>query len=296
MSRFIESILIPTDASEGAFAGAKYGIALASRTGADVYVLSVVDARHVPAESEAALAALEANAEEAVEAVANAVRTYDDDIAVTTAVERGTPFQSIREYAHRREIDLIAMGTKGRTGIDRILLGSVTENVLRTARMPVFAVPPNAAVSDIADVTLDRLLLPTDGSEGAAIASKWGVALAARLDAMVHAMAVVDSGLVSAAGEPDELQEELRRRGEAAIDTVRERADEATVGVSDSVEAADPVTAITAAASDYGADLIVMGTHGQTGVGQWFLGSVTENVVRQADVPVLCVPVAAESP
>ncbi|AGB17533.1 universal stress protein UspA-like protein [Halovivax ruber XH-70] len=296
MSRLIESILIPTDGSEGALAGAKYGIALASRTGADVHVLTIVDARHVPADAETVLAELEADAEEAVEAVASMVEAADADTEVVTAVERGTPFQSIREYAHRREIDVIAMGTKGRTGIDRILLGSVTENVLRTARTPVLAVPPNAPVSDAAGVTFERLLLPTDGSEGAAIATDWGIALATHLDAMVHVMSAVDTSPFPGGREPDALREELERRGEAAIETVRERAEEAAVGVSDSVETGDPVTAITAAASDYGADLIVMGTHGQTGVGQWFLGSVTENVVGQADVPVFCVPVAAESP
>jgi len=67
------------------------------------------------------------------------------------------------------------MGTKGRTGLDRVLLGSVTENVLRTARTPVLAVPPTAGEPDINDVTFDRLLLPTDGSDGATIATEWGL-------------------------------------------------------------------------------------------------------------------------
>ncbi|RQH02417.1 universal stress protein [Natrarchaeobius oligotrophus] len=300
MSRPIDSILIPTDDSEGALAGAKRGIALASRTDANVHVLSVVD---VPDDSPEIIDAadslrstLEADAEDAVETVAEMVSAHDSGLDVTTTVKRGTPFQTIREYAKRREIDVVAMGTKGRTGLDRVLLGSVTENVLRTARTPVLAVPPNADAPEIDDVAFDDLLVPTDGSDGAAIAADWGVALATQLDSMVHAVYSVDTGRVSRVQEPDEILAALEHRGEGAIDAIRERAGDAGVGVSGTVATGSPVDVILTTAGERAVDLIVMGTHGRTGIGQWFLGSVTENVVRQTDVPVFCVPVSAESP
>ncbi|AGB15340.1 universal stress protein UspA-like protein [Halovivax ruber XH-70] len=292
MARFIERVLLPTDGSDGALSGARRGIALASQTAASVSVLSVVDAPVVG--DDAAIASLESRAEEAVETVANMARDYDDGIDVTTAVERGTPFQAVREYAHRHEIDVIAMGTKGRTGLDRFLLGSVTENVLRTARVPVLAVPPDADEPGIADVAFDRLLLPTDGSEGAEIAAEWGVALADHLGSDVHSLYAVDPAPPH--HEPDAVIEALERRAEAAIEATSERADAVDVAVTESIETGSPANAILAYASDHEVDLIVMGTHGRTGVGQWFLGSVTENVVRGADVPVLCVPVTAPSP
>lgn len=298
MSRLIESILIPTDGSEGALAGARCGLALASRTGADVDVLSVVEA---PAEADDAelelpLSSLEDRATEAVEEVAEMVRDYDPAIDVETAVTRGTPFQTIREYASRREIDVVAMGTKGRSGLEGFLLGSVTENVIRTARTPVLAVPPDADDLPIADVAFEDLLLPTDGSEGAEIATEWGIALATELESMVHALNVVDTSPFSGVTEPGEIVGALEREGEAAIEAVRERARNAGVSVSGSVATGAPAKAILAYATEHDVDLIVMGTHGKTGIGQWFLGSVTENVVRGADVPVLCVPVSAESP
>ena len=297
MSRVIESILIPTDGSEGAISGAKRGIALASRFGADVHALSVVEGRDGPGDSDdVAFPPLLEEAEDAVEVVATMATDHDQDVDVTTAVERGTPFQAIREYAHRREIDVVVMGTKGRTGLDRVLLGSVTENVLRTARTPVLAVPPDPDEPAIEAVSFDRLLLPTDGSEGAAIATEWGIALARRLESMVHALHSVDTSRFPGAREPDELFDELESRGEDAIGSVRELARDVGVSVSGSLATGAPAKVILAYADDNEIDLIVMGTHGKTGIGQWFLGSVTENVVRQATVPVLCVPVTAESP
>ena len=297
MSRFIESILIPTDGSDGALAGAKRGIALASRTAADLHVLSVVKSRLSIADfDEVEQPPLEERATEAVEEIAGLAAAYDDDLDVTTRVREGTPFQSIREYANRREIDVIAMGTKGHTDLDNVFLGSVTENVLRTARKPVLAVPPNAVEAEIDDVRFDRLLLPTDGSDGAAIATEWGIALAARLESSVHTLYSIDTSPFIDTRERDEVLEALEQSGEEAIDAVRERGEEAAVSVSDSIVTGSPVVEITAYASEHDVDLIVMGTHGWTGIGQWFLGSVTENVVRQTAVPVFCVPVSAESP
>ncbi|MFC4544507.1 universal stress protein [Halosolutus amylolyticus] len=297
MSRFIESILIPTDGSDGALAGAKRGIALASRTDANVHVLSILESRVRGANfDELEFPPLEENAEEAVEEIARIAADYDEGLDVTTRVREGTPFQSIREYANRREIDVIVMGTKGRTGIDRVLLGSVTENVLRTARTPVLAVPPNTDEPGIADVPFDRLLLPTDGSDGAAIATEWGIELASRLGSSVHALYSIDTSPFADARERVELLEAFEHRAEEALDAVQERGEDAGVSVSESIATGSPVAEIPTYATENDVDLIVMGTHGRTGIGQWFLGSVTENVVRQAEVPVFCVPVSAETP
>ncbi|AXR81089.1 universal stress protein [Natrarchaeobaculum sulfurireducens] len=297
MSRFIESILIPTDGSDGALAGAGRGIALASRIDADVHVLSIVESRLRARDlDELDLPSLEERAEKAVEEIARLAADHDEEMTVTTTIRKGTPFQSIREYATRREIDVIVMGTKGRTGLDRVLLGSVTENVLRTARTPVLAVPPNADEPAIDRVRFDRFLLPTDGSDGATIAAEWGIELADRLESSIHALYSVDMGPFADVPEADDLLEALEYRAEAVIDAVRARGEDAGVGVSGSIVTGSPITEIPTYATENDVDGIVMGTHGRTGIGQWFLGSVTENVVRQAEVPVFCVPVSAKHP
>ncbi|ELY60672.1 universal stress protein [Natronolimnohabitans innermongolicus] len=297
MSRFIEAILIPTDGSDGALAGAKRGIALASRIDADVHVVSVVESQVREGEfDDLEFPPLEERAEDAVEEIARLAADHDDELDVTTTIRTGTPFQSIREYASRREIDVIVMGTKGRTGLDRVLLGSVTENVLRTARTPVLAVPPNADEPAIDEVPFDRFLLPTDGSDGAAIATEWGIELARRLESSVHALYSIDTSPFADEPAATELLEALEHRGEKTIASVKGRGEDVGVSVSGSTVTGSPVREIPAYATETDVDLIVMGTHGRTGIGQWFLGSVTENVVRQAEVPVFCVPVSAEQP
>ncbi len=157
MSGPIGSILIPTDNSDGAITGAKIGIALASKTGAAIHILSVVDVPVDSPDDDALLSTLEEDAYDAVEQVERLARAHDTTLSVTTSVTRGTPFQSIRAYAHRREIDVIAMGTKGRSGLDRVVLGSVTENVLRTARTPILAVPPAAWIESIGEQSFDTM-------------------------------------------------------------------------------------------------------------------------------------------
>ncbi|MDG5760064.1 universal stress protein [Natronococcus sp. A-GB1] len=238
---------------------------------------------------------LEERAENAVEEIARLTADHDEEIDVTTTIRKGTPFQSIREYAKQREIDVIVMGTKGRTGLDRVLLDSVTENVLRTARSPVLAVPPNADEPAIDKIPFERLLLPTDGSDGAAIATEWGIELASRLESSLHVLYSIDTSFADES-EADEFLEALEHRGEEALDEVRERGEDVGVTVSGATVTGAPAREIPSYATETNIDLIVMGTHGRTGIGQWFLGSVTENVVRQADVPVFCVPVSAQEP
>ncbi len=297
MNRSIESVLIPTDGSEGALAGARRGIDLASTVDADVHVLSVVDVTHAAEALEFdgdGQSPLEREAERAVDAVAALAR--DAGVDATTALERGVPFEIIGAYADEHDVDVVAMGTKGRTGLERVLLGSVTENVLRTTSSPVLAVPPAAGDAPADGYDYDDVLLPTDGSETAAVAVEWGVTLADAFDAMVHALYSADtSRLVSGEGA-DEIFEALELRGKGALATVRERALEADVSVTGTVASGPPSRVILTYVEDEDVDLVVMGTHGRSGVKQHLLGSVTENVVRSATVPVFCVPMADGEP
>ncbi|ELY70537.1 universal stress protein, partial [Natronobacterium gregoryi] len=119
---------------------------------------------------------------------------------------------------------------------------------------------------------------------------------ASRLESSIHALYSIDTAPLDDERPTDDLLEALEQRGKEALDAVRGRGEDAGVSVSGSTVTGSPVREIPAYATENDVDLIVMGTHGRTGIGQWFLGSVTENVVRQADVPVFCVPVSAEHP
>ena len=297
----IDSILLPTDGSDGALAGAKRGLDLAVAFDAAVHVLSVVDTPALEGLSsigkpdlDEQQAAMEAEAQAAVDVVTTMVEERDSTIDITTRTEQGTPYRAIGSYVDEAGIDAIAMGTTGRSGLERVVLGSVTENVLRTVDVPVLAVPPGAEATPVVDEAIENVLLPTDGSEGTARAVDWGVEFAATFDAMCHTLYSADTGRFTGGAEPGELLTALQDAGQEALDTVRERATDARVSVTGTVANGPPVRVIMDYAAENRIDLIVIGTHGRSGIERRLLGSVTENVLRNAELPVFCVPMRVD--
>lgn len=135
------------------------------------------------------------------------------------------------------------------------------------------------------------ILLPTDGSEGAATAIEVGIELAGTFDAAVHALSVIDERLVTT--EYNIPLEDAEREAEAALDHVGARGSEAGRSVEKHLRRGTPHDEILAAIDDYGVDLVVMGTHGRTGLSRVrHLGSVTERVIRDSPVQVHTVPIS----
>ncbi|ARS90988.1 universal stress protein [Natrarchaeobaculum aegyptiacum] len=300
----IDSILIPTDGSEGASTGAKRGLEVADALEATVTVLSVADASAL----EGAAGVLESNVESHRDALEESARSAAGDVESVAAdrfpdlevrveTERGTPAQVVSEYVDEVDADLVAMGTSGRSGLERALLGSVTEAVLRTVSVPVLAVPPSATERSLSRDAVEDVLLPTDDSEGALAAVDVGLDLADEYDALVHAVYAVDTrrlrgaSVATGAVDPSDLLSDLERAGDEALEVVRERARERGVSVAGRLASGSAAEAILEAADETGSDLVVMGTHGRSGLERQLIGSVTESVVRGAEVPVCCVPI-----
>ncbi|MGZ0747209.1 universal stress protein [Haloparvum sp. AD34] len=136
-----DEILVPTDGSPAADAAIERAVDLADKYDARVHALYVVDGAAystLEAGSEIVIEALEAEGEEATERVAEAAT--DAGVEATTTVTTGTAYRTIQDYVDDNDIDLIVMGTHGRQGLDRYLLGSVTERVVRTSDVPVMTV------------------------------------------------------------------------------------------------------------------------------------------------------------
>lgn len=139
-----ENILIPTDGSESSIEAAKQAISLAKTYDATLHTIHVVDIESMWLETyEGSLIdTLEAAGEEAVASVRD--RTAEADIeTMSEVITDGKPARGILDYVDENDIDLIVMGTHGRRGIERYLLGSVTERVVRLADVPVLTVPPS---------------------------------------------------------------------------------------------------------------------------------------------------------
>ncbi|MFU1780686.1 universal stress protein [Haloarcula japonica] len=137
-----ESVLIPTDGSGDMREVADHAIALAERCEAVVHVLHVVDDRaygSIPDDVQQRVEeTLTADGEDATKAIAQ--RALNAGLDTVREVRWGNPPAGIVAYATENDISLIIMGTHGRTGYDRYLLGSVTEKVVRVAPMPVLTV------------------------------------------------------------------------------------------------------------------------------------------------------------
>jgi len=143
-------VLVTTDGSENAEAAIPHGTAIARRYGSDVHVLNVVDLQaagglfHAGGLETEFVERLDARGQDAVDSVATEIEGSAPELTVETAVERTASFEGaaagVREYVEKNEIDLVIMGSHGRSNLKRQLLGSVASTVLRTVDIPVLVV------------------------------------------------------------------------------------------------------------------------------------------------------------
>jgi len=271
----VNRILYPTDRSASAEHAYGHAIQLAASLGADLHVLHVV----VP------------DLEDLVERVdpgSLLPAVAPAGVNVQTSVRAGeSAAGEILDYCNESDIDLVVMGTRGRTGIGRLLLGSVAEKVVREAPCPVLSIPSRAP-SD----TVTRVLAAIDFSEFSQITLAHAQAFARLYDVPLDVLHVLQEVMVPSAYGPEIgpiVTPVLERRThEALVEMVRD-----VIGAGANVQArvsvGYPASEILRQAEETNAGLIVMATHGLTGLQHFMIGSVTEKVVRKASCPVLTV-------
>ena len=291
----IETILIPTDGSEQAEAAARRGFEFAKQLSAAVHLVSVADVAIAATagysgDSPRIRTHLREQAETYVSRLEPAAR--DRDLDVTTAVCEGIPGETLVEYAEHLAVDAILIGTSGRGGVARTVIGSVADKVIRTASVPVIALTRDAV--DREDGSVDSILLPTDGSDAAEAAAGRGIDLAAQLSVPVHLLFVADEdvsgGLASLFSDAErDSVEQLRQGGGDHLARLGAAAREQGVEFVAATREGNPVEEIVDNATENGIDMVVMGTHGRGGFERFLVGSVTDRVIRTAPVPVMAV-------
>lgn len=190
--------------------------------------------------------------------------------------------------------DLLVMGTHGLGGFHRLLLGSVTEKVVRTATCPVLTVPPSAPATTARPILFKKILCPIDYSPSSLKALEYALELGRQADGRVTVLSALEHM------DPEEPCEhvdiDIRRNRQHFMDHARERLHVQLAGEPQTWCAIEEVVAINraykeilqrAAAADV--DLIVMGAQGSGGVELMLYGSNTQHVVRAATCPVLTV-------
>ncbi|WP_435147444.1 universal stress protein [Halobaculum sp. P14] len=301
-----DDVVVPMDGSDCAEAALDAAVGLADRTGARLHVVSVVNPYVLSKTTE-----LEDERHEARATVDGGV-AHAEDAGVDAAGEvlKGVPHEEITDYVDEHGADAVVMGTHGRSGVKRVLLGSTAENVVRSSTVPVFTVHGEEGVPGGAGRgNYERVLLPTDGSDAAEPAEDVAVSFASTFDAALDVLSVVDSASLATSTTPDvggigglgestvtAVEDHLEALAERAVDTAREKAEAAGVDADGDVVVGRPHERILERAEETEADVIVIGTHGRGGIERFVLGSVAEKVVRLAERPVLVVPsVAAEA-
>jgi len=283
-----QRVLVPLDDTPEAGVALPPALAIARSVGAAVRLVRVVD----DGDEEAAGVAAQSLRAIAAEVEGAGVRA-------SWVVRRGRPAEEIVDEAEAAQADLIVMATHGRSGIGRAVLGSVADGVIAHSRIPVVLLKPGGHRM----AAVRTLLVPVDGSPGGALAVGAALGLARATRAKIVLVQVVvplmsyalGSGYDGVYGLVDPgWDEEMRAAAREYVGGLASRLVRA--GVSAEGRVVDAAVgspsqviadALAQAATDVGADMVVMSTHALTGPARTALGSVADAVVRGSHRPVL---------
>lgn len=300
--RSIQRILCPVDFSDPSRRALRHAAALAGWYGATLTALFVdttLPIENVADVEEFAFAPTTVLQTARTSRALGEMRTFVSGVScpggVRVVVETSTHVEgAILHTAETLSADLIVMGSHGRSGVSRLLLGSVAERVLRSAACPVMVVPPHDALATSATV-FKHIVCSIDFSDSSLAALEWALSLAEEADArlsLLHVIEVPPELRVSAVMTDDNI-DELHAAVRADTLTRLRSLVPAEAAEFCSVETATLVGAaghaILAFAAERDADLIVMGAQGHGPVDRVIFGSKTRDVIRGATCPVLTV-------
>ncbi len=297
-----KTLLLPLDGSPFSAKAIPVAAAFAKQSGAALHLVTVLDPSAyvpfvpgevlVPVMDTDALAARRSADEEAIRAVAQSL--VNEGLKATGSVIEGTVVEALSEHALAIGADMVIMTTHGRSGLERLWLGSVATSFLHRAPCPVFLVRPSGDSSPKPTTPLPggSMLVPLDGSTFAdailphavAFSQSIGIPITLFTVAIPNAIPMAPFGteaLLADEGDLTRQEHEAQKRLEAIAASLPVGA---TVDVSTDMTAA---RAIIEKAATSGAEVIAMATHGRTGIARLVLGSVADAVLRGAPQAML---------
>lgn len=302
-------IVVPLDGSSLAEQALPHAEALAQLTHAPLHLVRVIDPTHLAPLAGVALRRDATALQLLLEDERIAARDYLERIERDLLARQQTVTVEYRQGPAARELlaaaqsgDLLVMATHGLGGLAHWFLGSVAEAVVRRAPVPVWLV--RAGVDESGSLMIRRLVVPLDGSPLAEEALPTAAALAKRLQVPVHLITVIELSatmpleLVAAAVSVSDFERTLTRlfaEAQTLLVAPSERLQnddiETSTEVRHGLQPGPTILEVTQPG-----DLIVMTSHGRTGLRRWILGSVAEAVIRRASVPVLLVRATPPEP
>jgi nucleotide-binding universal stress UspA family protein len=293
-------LLIPLDGSKTAEKALPYARYLAQDKNLLIELLAVVDvanmATHITAERALHLDTMVDDAVRASEKYLQAIAGTLPAAKIKSVVESGRPEEVIIEKAAAEQNTLITMATHGRSGMNRWLLGSVAEKVLRGTSNPVLLIRARENTRTEDGPTLKSLIVPLDGSDLAERVLPTAVELAKQRNleiVLIRAYNIPTTAYAGVEGYALPMDDLLKGMREEACEYLENKAtDVKKLGIGRvSFTAKEGLAAdeIISFAKTLPGGLIAMSTHGRSGVRRWVLGSITETVVRHSENPVLVI-------
>lgn len=290
----IQKILCPVDQSEASGRALDYALMLSRWYGASLTAVEVAWAG-LPSVSPAAPTLLSPEyLQESSEALRRFVDARAGDAAVETKLVHGPIVANVVDEARGLPADLIVIGTHGRGGFERFVLGSVAEKVLRKAPCPVLTVPPAAPGAPEVPQPFKAIVCAVDFSPSSLAALEYAVLLAGESGKRLILLHVFDWDEERVVPDlfdqqTSDMREEHRR---TTLERMRALVPDSTrvwCECRELTATGRPHEKVVDVASDEGADLIVMGVHGRRIANLLLFGSTTNQVVRHAACPVLTV-------
>lgn len=289
---FLKNILFLTDFSQASEAALPFAVSLARGYGAKVHALHVfIPSPYVCTAPEVTASSIEAD-EETTRLEMQRVDAELEALTHETVIERGVAvWPAVQRAAEDQEIDLIVLGTHGRTGVEKLLMGSVAEEIFRRSHVPVLTIGPNVRSGAHNAGRFHRVLFATDFTSASAAAAPFAISIARENQAALLLLHVIRELPRENKDQRSRVElsvaEAIHHLYETVPDNVQlERPAEV------SVEYGEPAEKILEAAADRGADLIVLGVRdrrGHLGPATHLGRATAHQVVAHATCPVLTV-------
>lgn len=280
----MKTILVPTDFSECSKHALDYALAIAQKTKAQLILLHVVQSPHNSASFPKTGKWMDDEDTEGqvpymmkfLKGVKRKMKTIiisvkAEGIKITDAVETGDVTQTIILASPKYKADLIVMGTHGAKEVNDVFIGSNASQVVRDAEIPVLTVNDGKQNTEIRNI-----VFATDFSEEANLVFPFIKYFAGLFGAKIHLLKIVTNS---------DLTEEAKKESQTFKD--ENNLDEYPVQILHNLQSKHE--GIRRFASLLNADLIALGTHGRHGLARFFKGSVAEDVVNRATLPVLTI-------
>lgn len=274
-----KKIVVPLDGSKLAEVALPYAEELASKMGADIILLSVLESDDLNEHERHQTYINKTIAVTKYHAAKYIDTSRSKAIKVGAATRVGSPAEAIVQYADKGDFKLIVMATHGRSGLSRWAVGSIADKVVRsTVRQPLILIRAKDNHTDVREKRiLKKILVPLDGSRESEVVIQYISEIATKLQGEVTLLQVLPPDNHTPEDPEAYLQSKCRELEEKGI-AARYR-----VGLGSAAEG------IIDIAGELAIDMVAMSTHGRSGVSLWALGSVAQKVLLGGNTPLLLV-------